>query len=89
MDRLYEAKKRQHERRTRADNKRSRRVANSRTPATNKPRTFYEVEKLKRVAYLDYKYLGLRLVGAPDGTLEEDYKVIINDELREYPPRIW
>lgn len=89
MDRLYEAKKRAHERRTRDSNKRNRRVARSRTLVTIKPRTFYEVEKLKGVAYLDYKYLGLRLEGAPDGTLEEDYKVVINDELREYPPRIW
>jgi hypothetical protein len=49
---------------------------------------FYTVEKERAIAYLDYKWLGHKIEGAPDGTDEEVFKYLFQ-EIKPYPTRIY
>jgi hypothetical protein len=56
----------------------------------NKPRVpLYQLEKERAIAYLDYKWLGLKVEGAPDGTDEEVLKYLFRDNTRSYLTRIY
>jgi len=56
----------------------------------SKPRVpLYQLEKERAIAYLDYKWLGLKVEGAPDGTDEEVLKYLFRDDARTYPMRIY
>jgi hypothetical protein len=53
-----------------------------------KPRvTEYLLEKQREIAYLDYKWLGRQLEGAPDGT-DQDTLQYLFQVPRNYPTRI-
>ena len=47
------------------------------------------MEKEQAIAYLDYKWLGLKVEGAPNGTDEEVLKNLFRDNARTYPTRIY
>ena len=56
----------------------------------SKPRVpLYQLEKERAIAYLDYKWLGRKVEGAPDGTDEEVFKYLFRDDARSYPTRIY
>jgi hypothetical protein len=51
----------------------------------SKPRVpLYQLEKERAIAYLDYKWLGRKVEGAPDGTDEED---LLSTALVQHPAR--
>jgi hypothetical protein len=47
------------------------------------------LEKERAIAYLDYKWLGHKVEGAPDGTDEEVFKYLFRDDTRSYLMRIY
>jgi hypothetical protein len=49
----------------------------------------YQLEKERAITYLDYKWLGLKVEGAPDGTNKEVFKYLFRDDTRCYPTRIY
>ncbi len=55
----------------------------------SKPRVpLYQLEKERAIAYLDYKWLGLKAEGASDGIDKEVFKYLFRDDTRCYPTRI-